>query len=388
MKKVLIIAAEASSDLHTAKLLSNLVKELKKEKKEAVFSGIGGECLKKTGNFILEYDNANFSVLGITEILSKYTYIKKIYSNIKKSAKLGAYDLAILVDFPGANLPLAKYLNKINIPVIYYIPPKVWASRAYRIHKLKKYTVRTIGIFPNEPEFYKKYNADIDYVGNPLVELVHEFKKSRSKNNFFDKKIETKNIAVLLGSRKSEILQLSSVIKESIDDLLAKHKDINFYIPVASTLKLEFVKETLGIDEKQNLYKERVFYLDGKDASYNVLNISNFGIIASGTASLEAALFDVPSVIVYKISKLSYFLLRLFYKGFLGLPNILSNKEIFKELIQNDFTKNNIIKHLEIDFFNFENYKKTKSNIKKLKSILKTESSPSKLAASIIAKYL
>lgn len=370
--KCLLIAAEASSDIHAA----NLIIELNKKTKGKIeFFGIGGDRLINTGIFTPNYYYRNFSVFGFLEIFSKLRSIYGAFRFLKKQN----YDFVILLDYPGFNIRLARHFYKKGVPVYYYISPKVWVWKKNRIYKLAKYCKKIITIFPFEKEFYKNYGIDVDYVGNPLIDEINNFNKEFNedkKNKLIDKlsiKNDEKIIAVLPGSRISEIKYLMPVLK-NVCALIKEKLNARFIIPVAKSLKKEDFK----------LYNE-FFEIRDDINSYELFSISNYGIIASGTATLEAALFSLPFNIIYKVSNFSYFLFKHFirYRGFIGLPNILLGKEEFKEFLQDNLEENNVANEV-LDYF--KNPKKI--NFNDLREKLYLDESPSALCSEVILESL
>lgn len=384
MKRILIIAAEASSDIHA----SNLIKSIRENYVgEIEFTGIGGERMLATKLFAPEFLNHEFAVCGgIGEIWSKLFYIYKAYKDIKKRARLRAYDLAIFLDYPEFNLKLAKYFTKISVPVIYYITPQVWAWRSYRVKKLKKYVQELVCVFDFEKTFFNLRNVEINFFGHPLIDELKNY--TFDKNKILEKyKIlkDEKVITLLPGSRVSEITNLMPEIIASLK-IIKEKVNARFFLPIANTIeKASIEKYLIESEVKVELLLE---------STYEILSISDYAITASGTASLECALFKVPMTILYKVSSLSYFIFKYIirYNKPFGLPNLIANRSLttlaFSEFMQSSVNAKNIAQNVIKDILNnlnTDNYQKVFEQIEKAILINK---SPSKDLASLISKYL
>jgi len=323
-KTVLIIAGEASGDMHGA----NLVREMLNRDPALKFYGIGGKKMLQEGVQLLA-DASTMAVVSLTEVVFKLKDILKIMRTIKKSLDERRPDLVVLIDYPDFNLPVAKAARRHNIKVLYYISPQVWAWRQSRIEQIKKTVTRMAVILPFEVETYRRHGFAADYVGHPLLDMIkttYSKKESRKKFDLHEDKI---TIGILPGSRMSEIkkllpelLQAATIMKDSIPEL-------QFVVPLADTLE---EKNLTGIIAG---FPIDVNVISGQ--TYDVVSCADLALVASGTATLETALLKVPMIIVYKISPLSYFIGKLFVRvKNIGLVNIIAEKTIVPELIQND----------------------------------------------------
>lgn len=382
MKNVLIVAAEASSDMHAKNLINEV---LKKTTREFTLSGIGGKELLSTGVFKQTYDNRDFSVSGFVEVFSRFFSIHKAFKNLKKEIKNKVYDFAILIDYPGFNLPLAKCLYENNIPVIYYIPPQVWAWKKNRVYKLKKYCNEIVTILPFEKKFYGLMGVETSYVGHPVVDSVDKYLKDSDKDKLKEKFNIKKElvISVLPGSRHSEIKYTMSILEKTCNILKEKYKDkIKFILPIAKSLNISDVLKHIKNKDLFNIY-------EGK--SYDAYFVSDYGLITSGTSTLEASLFEVPMTLVYKVSKISYFLFKyvLSYKNYIGMVNIILGKERVKEFFSFSPKPVDIAEDLIKNIENKDTYENFKKDLKTVKEkILKNSKSPSNLCARIVLRYL
>lgn len=323
-KTVMIIAGEASGDMHGA----NLVREMLKANSGLTFYGIGGNKLRKEGVELLA-DASDMAVVGLTEVISKLRNILKIMGMMKRSMDERRPDLIILIDYPDFNLPLARAAKKRGIKVFYYISPQVWAWRKNRIRQIKKTVDKMAVILPFEVETYRNEGFEVNYVGHPLLDMVksdYSKQESRKKLGLAEDKI---TIGILPGSRHSEISKLLPEMLRAAQNLKKEMPDAEFILPLADTLEEASVNEFIsGFDVKVKVFSGH---------TYDVITCSDLVWVASGTATLETALLEVPMIIIYKISFLSYFIGRLIVDiKNIGLVNIIAGKTIVPELIQNE----------------------------------------------------
>ena len=323
-KKVMIVTGEASGDLHGA----HLMEAVHRINPGNQFSGMGGEALKKAGMNLL-YPNQSLSVVGITEVLLKLKAIRKTLHGLKQFLEREQPDLLILIDFPDFNLRLAKFAHRRGIPVLYYISPQVWAWRPGRVKLIARWVKKMVVFFPFEVPIYKAAGVDVECVGHPLLDVV---KPSRSKEETA-KQLgldPAKPIVGLLpGSRSQELERLLPVLLDTARLLHQENPDLQFVIPLAPGLTKESVARWM------NNAWVRVTLAEGQ--TYDVMNLSDLLIMASGTATLEAALLGKPMVIIYKVSPLSYWVGRALVRvKHIGLVNLVAGKGIAPELIQKD----------------------------------------------------
>ena len=373
MKRVLFSAGEASADIHAA----NLIKAIDGMSKEKIeFTGLGGDAMIDTGLFTPEFYNRDFAVSGLFELAGHVTKIYSALRYLKRMASLGSYDAAVLLDYPDFNMPLARYLKKKNIPVIYYISPQVWAWRSGRALKLSKYTSDILTIFPFEKDFYAKLGIEVKYVGHPLLD---EIKVHKSKVDI-KKKSDEKIIAVLPGSRIAELDYILPIMEKTCSIIKKELKGkVRFLIPVAPTLKKQDIETRLG-KEGKNLFEITDY------RSYEIYPFSDHVLLASGTATVETALFEVPMTIVYKVSALSAFLFKHFvrYDRPIGMVNLLLGKKVFTEFFQNEAVPEKIAKDVIRNLNDPKRYAELKNELGKIKAMLSTGESPSKVAAKAV----
>lgn len=315
--KYYLIAGERSGDLHAA----NLMHSLKKLDPQAEFRGMGGDYMVAEGlSSTVHYDK--LAVMGFVEVVWGVRKILKTYSLIKKAVLAFKPDALILVDYGGFNMRMAKFATKKGIPVHYYIPPKVWAWNQKRAYTLKKNVDHLYSILPFEKEFFRKFDWDIHYVGNPLLDEIAKYRP----HEFFHQKNEINYnpiIALLPGSRKQEVDNMLDVMIK----IVPQYQHTQFIIAGVRNLDP-------AIYSKANLAGIKVVF----DQTYDLLHHANAAVVASGTATLETALFRVPQVVVYRTSSISYHIAKhLIRVPFISLVNLIANREVVKELIQDDY---------------------------------------------------
>jgi lipid-A-disaccharide synthase len=328
-KNILIIAGEASGDLHGSALIS----ELKKLDPSVMVYGIGGEKMKNAGMNIL-YPIDRLAFLGFAEVLKHLPFIKKVQREILRLVEEKNIKNAVLIDYPGFNLSIAKKLKKSGLNIYYYISPQIWAWGAGRIKKIKSLINKMIVVFPFEEELYKKNNVNVEYVGHPLVERIIEYNLlSRSEfYNKFDLDISKDILLILPGSRKNEI---THIFPPAIGAASKLAGEFNLQIIVACSDNID--TDVFSIPGAAVKYKII------KGFNYDLMNLARIGIIKSGTSTLEAGLFSLPMVIVYKTSMLTYLIGKNLIKlDSIGMANIIAGEKVVPELIQNSANEQNI----------------------------------------------
>lgn len=329
-KKILIIAGEASGDLHG----SNLVREVGKLDPSVQFYGVGSKRMREAGVRILA-EASEISVVGLTEVLLHIRKILGVMRRLKNFLREERPDFLILIDFPDFNIRIGKAAKKLGIPILYYISPQVWAWRKGRVKQIAELVKAIVVVFPFEVGLYQSAGVDVRYAGHPLVDVVHSGYSPAEARRALGLDPDRRTIALLPGSRTKEIAHLLPDILGAAKLLLEQFPDLQFVLPVAPTLDRDFIEA----------YSERnevpVRIVDGR--VYDALRASNAAIVASGTATLETGLMTVPMVIVYRVSRLSYLIGRLLVDAEdVGLVNIVAGKRIVPEFIQDDVTPQNI----------------------------------------------
>ena len=324
LKKILLVAGEVSGDLHG----SHLVDAIHRIDPEVCFFGVGGEGLDRSGMKLL-YSAHSLSVVGVTEVFIKLRSILKALRGLKKSLEQERPDLVILIDFPDFNFRLAKIAHRRGIPILYYISPQVWAWRPRRIRLIARWVKKMVVLFPFEVPLYEAAGVDVECVGHPLIDIV---KPTFSKEVAFQKfglDPKRRTVGLLPGSRIHEIERLLPPLLASAHLLQKEIPDLQFILPLAPGLP-----ETILSSYIENI---SVPVKVVKGFNYDVMNLSDLLITASGTATLEGAILGKPMIIIYRVSFLSYWIGRaLIQVDHIGLVNLVAGKEIAPELIQQD----------------------------------------------------
>jgi len=334
-KNIMIIAGEVSGDLHGA----SLIRELKKLDSSLNFFGIGGDKMKAEGMELLYHIN-RMAFLGFVEVVKHLPFIKKVQRSLIEEVKKRKIKHIVLIDYPGFNLNIAKQLKKLELEhelkleLIYYITPQVWAWGKGRVKKIKEFFKKVLVVFPFEEVFFKKKDVDAVFVGHPLIQEIdgYNFLSRHQLNEKLNLIREKEILLILPGSRKHEV---EDIFPEAIKAAGKLAAEFNLQIVVACSN---------SIDEKvfKNLTNEKNF-LVAKDFTYDLLKHAKFGIVKSGTSTLEAGLLQLPMVIVYKTSPVTYFIGKSLVKiTNIGMANIILEEQVVPELIQHDVNSNKI----------------------------------------------
>lgn len=323
-KHILIVAGEASGDLHAA----NLVKAIKEISGSIRFSGLGGEKLKAQG-VNLYFDITALAVVGFFEVLKNLQKFRAIFKQVLAEADKDKPDLAILVDYPGFNIRLAEELKIRNIPIIYYISPQVWAWGAKRVETIKRLVSRIIVVFKFEEELYRKNNVPVSFVGHPLLDIVRP--DTSKEELFFRFGLDPKKITIALlpGSREIEVTTLLPIMLKSAELILEGLPQAQFLLLRSPCVKEEIFKKILS--------GRKLPVCLISDMAYSAIASSDFALVASGTATLETAILGVPMAIVYKVSFLTWAYIRMLIKiPYIGLVNVVKQEKFIAEFIQYD----------------------------------------------------
>lgn len=315
--KYYLVAGEASGDLHGA----NLMRALKAADPEAAFRYFGGDKMQQEGGVLVKH-YADMAFMGFTEVILNLNTILKNMKSCKQDILENQPDALILIDFPGFNLKIAQFAKSKGIKVCYYISPKVWAWNQKRVLKIKKVVDKMFCILPFEVAFYKGWEMEIDYVGNPLLDEIALFKPDPlflKNQQLTGRKI----IALLPGSRKQEIERLLPVMLST----MTQFPDYDYVIAGAPSFEPSYYEAISGGRPVKLVFGQ----------TYDLLHHAHAAIVASGTATLETALFHVPQVVVYKGGAISIAIARMLVKiRFISLVNLIMDKKVVTELIQED----------------------------------------------------
>ena len=329
--KYYIVVGEASGDLHG----SNLMKEIYRKDPNADIRFWGGDLMKEVGGeLVLHYKERAF--MGFIEVIFNLKKILQFISSCKKDILQSKPDALILIDNSGFNLRIAKWAKQQGFKTHYYISPQVWASRAGRVEAIKRDVDALYSILPFEKGFYKKYDYDVHFVGHPLIDGIADREQIdaeifKAKFNLSDKKI----ISLLPGSRKQEIQRKLPVMLAMANEF----SDYHFVVAGAPGLPKEYYNEFIDSHDNVTLIHNK---------TYDLLSISYAALVTSGTATLETALFKVPQVVCYQANNISYQIAkRIITIKYISLVNLIMNKHVVTELIQDDFNKENLKSELE-----------------------------------------
>ena len=328
--KIMLSAGEASGDLHGA----NLAEALKAVDPQVELIGMGGEQMRKAGVRIV-YDIKNLGVIGIGEIIKKIPFFYKLRTFLVNTMKEEKPDALVCIDYPGFNMKLIEKAKEAGIPVIYYILPTIWAWHKSRGNVIAEYTDLAVSLFPFEAEMYKKMGTNVVYGGHPLLDTVKPSMSKDEAYSFFGLQQGKKTVLFMPGSRVQEVQSLYGKMLAAGKLLQDKVEGLQFMVPKASTIDRHMLEEAA---REANLEVHI-----GEERVYDMMNIADAAICASGTATLETALMGVPTLLVYRVNALTYWLSKiLVHLDSIGLPNIISGHRIMPEVWQDEVTPENI----------------------------------------------
>ncbi len=328
-KRVLLVAGEASGDLHG----SHLVRALRERDSALEISAVGGEALKREGAKII-FDVARIAGMGFTELAGNLTSLWRAYSQVKKNLREQRPSLLILIDFPDFNLRVARVAKRLGVPVLYYISPQVWAWRRHRVAEIARLADRMAVVFPFEAALYEKAGVKVEFVGHPLLDVARATRPREETLARLGLDPSKQTIALFPGSRRREVAYHLPVMIEAAE-ILSREMALQFILVRASTVGRDSLERSLsGASVGVSLS-------DGD--AYNVLHACDLAWTASGTATLETALMLRPMVIVYRLSRMTYALARRLVRvDSIGMANIIAGERVVPELIQNEVTAERI----------------------------------------------
>ena len=377
-KNVLIIAGEVSGDLHGA----SLIRELKKLDSSLKIFGIGGDKMQAEGMELI-YHIDKMAFLGFVEVIKHLPFIKKVQRDIIDEVKKRKVREVVLIDYPGFNLNLAKKLKalepELKLKLIYYITPQVWAWGKGRVNKIKELFNKVLVVFPFEEKFFKSKNVNAEFVGHPLIQEINSYKflTKDQLNKKFDLDSAKEILLILPGSRKQEV---ESIFPEAIKAANKLSDEFNMQIVVACSSSID-EKVFYGLTDQKN-------FKVVKDYTYDLLKYSKFGIVKSGTSTLEAGLMELPMVIIYKTSMLTYKIGKSLVKiKNIGMANIVLDEQVVPELIQNEANAENIYDTAKNILSNNALLNQTKLKLRRIKEVLGDKNAPQN-AAKIIYTLL
>ncbi|CAB1080759.1 Lipid-A-disaccharide synthase (EC [Olavius algarvensis Delta 1 endosymbiont] len=353
---VAIIAGEASGDQYGAKL----VRALLRKRPELFFCGIGGPALRQAGVRIV-LDAQELTVVGITEVLSKVPGILRGMGVIKKLLKSLKPDLLILIDFPDFNLHIAARAKKLGIPVLYYISPQIWAWRRGRGRRIRKLVDHMAVILPFEEQFYQEFDVPVTFVGHPLLDDALLSAEQTLKNGVQNPAV----VGLVPGSREGEVNRLLPTMLDAGNILKQKRKHVTFMISRAASVKRELIR---NIIKRYEGWEQVEVVSDGVESVFKRCDAI---VAASGTVTLQAAIYGTPAVIIYKVSPVSARLAKLLVRvPHVGLVNLVAGRELAPELLQEKATGDNIARAIQGMLENEEKLNRLRRRLIALRDVL------------------
>ncbi len=329
--KIIFSAGESSGDQHAA----NMFKELQKLMPGIEGVGMGGAKMRQAG-INIRFDSSGIAVIGLVEVLKHYAEIRAALKLMKKLLLSEKPDLLVCVDYKEFNLKLAYFAKQQGIKVLFYVSPQVWAWRPGRVITYGKAIDMMAVIFPFETAYYEAENVPVTYVGHPSVDKVHPLRSKMEDLSEFSLQAEYPVVGILPGSRVNEIKRMLPIMLASAEELMKIHKNIQFVLPQADSITDELLQSYLQASTASITVI--------KNQPYDAIQCCDAIMTTSGTASLEIALLQIPMVIAYRLSAITYFFAKyLVNTKFIGLPNIIAGKGIVKELIQHDVTVKKLV---------------------------------------------
>jgi lipid-A-disaccharide synthase len=372
--KYYIIAGEASGDLHG----SRLIQAIKKNDEDADVRAWGGDKMEAAGAKLIKHYR-DLAFMGFAEVISNLPTIMANMRFCKSDITSFNPDVVIFIDYPGFNLPIAKFAKAKGYKTAYYISPQIWAWKEKRIHTIKRVVDKMMVILPFEKNFYEKWNFAVDYVGHPLIEIIDQYQleinKEEIQNTLGINKAK-KVVALLPGSRKQEITKKLPVMLEASKDF----PDVQFIVGQAPGITDEFIQSFTNKYQNVTVLKNK---------TYDLLSIADAALVTSGTATLETALFRVPEIVCYKGSPISYAIAKKLIKvKYISLVNLIMDKQIVNELIQEELTTKNIKSELTELLFNEQRKTRFQQDTNDLYDLLSAGGKASQKAADLINQML
>ncbi len=367
----MIITGEVSGDL----IGGSLIKEMKLQNPDLIVTGIGGNQMKSAGMDLI-YHTDQMAFLGFVEVIKHLPFIRKVQKELIEVIKREKISSVVLIDYPGFNLSIAKKLKPLGVKIIYYVSPQIWAWARGRVKKVKRLVDKMLVVFPFEVGFYKKENVNVEYVGHPLVERISQY-KFLSRNDFYSKfnlQKEKEILLIMPGSRKQEVKEIfPEVVKAA--NLLSNEFDLQVVVARSKNIDKKYFRQSSGSEKFTTI----------ENHNYELMKYSRFGIIKSGTSTLEAGYFALPMIVVYKTSPLTYLIGKQLVKlDRIGIVNILLDEMVVPELIQNEASSENIFNTVSKVLSDNHAYEKMKLKLGKVKEKLGSDGASKKAANSIL----
>ncbi|MEN9686030.1 MAG: hypothetical protein RLZZ28_1816 [Bacteroidota bacterium] len=368
--KYYIISGEASGDLHG----SNLIRQLKALDKAAQVRCWGGDLMETAGGILVKHYR-ELAFMGFAEVIKNLPAILRNIRFCKEDIAAYQPDVLVLIDYPGFNLRIAEWARQKGYKIVYYISPQVWAWKASRVKKMKQCIDKMLCILPFEKDYYRdQWNWEVAYVGHPLVEVIEE-KRTAFSDGDAGANENSRLISLLPGSRKQEISKKLPIMLE----VAKSFPDYQFVVAKAPGLTDDFYRPFLAAYQNVSAVQNQ---------TYDLLLKAKAALVTSGTATLETALFGVPEIVCYKGSPISYQIAKRLIKiKFISLVNLIMNREVVKELIQDELTTANLTKELSLLLNDAARKTALKKDYADLKSILSAGGHASKKAAKIVVDF-
>lgn len=373
MPRLLISCGEASGDLYGAEL----VRHLREQVPGLDAFGLGGDRLQAEGASLLAHVR-DLAVVGLLEVVSHLRHLRAVFRRVLEEAERHRPDAAVLVDYPDFNLRLARALHRRGIPVIYYVSPQLWAWRRGRIHDIRASVARMLVIFPFEEALYRDAGVPVSFVGHPLVSLVHPPADPVTLRRELGLDPERPVVALLPGSRAKEVAHNLPPIAASVDALAAARPELQFVAAVAASLDPTLIRRGLG-DRPVTIVHDR---------THAALSAATAAIVASGTATVEAALLGAPMVVVYRLSPWTYRLGRRFVRvPYYAMVNLIGGRRVVPELIQGEFTADRVLGEIVPLLDDTETRRQMQRDLHEVREKLGAPGASAR-AAAVVAPYL
>jgi lipid-A-disaccharide synthase len=374
-KKILMVAGEASGDLHG----SSLINELKKIDPGLQFFGIGGNRMKKEGMELI-YHVDKLAFMGFFEVLKNLPFIRRVMRTMVSQVENRRPDMAVLIDYPGFNLRFAAKLKKLGIPVAYYISPQVWAWGGNRVKKMQHLIDKMLVVFPFEKPIYDKFNIDCDFVGHPFLDVTKPILSEEDFRRKFDIRKNDVTLGLLPGSRWQEVEKILPIMLESAKLLGGRIRNLKLLLGLAPTIEKEKIKVLLKAAEP----KVRIV----ENLTYDLMKHSDFLLVASGSATLECAVLGTPFLVIYRTGTWTYLLAKsLINIPNIALANVVAGKRVVSEFIQNKAVPQRISDEAYEILTDKKSYQNIREELAKVKGKL-GKPGASKRAAEIVARML
>ncbi len=377
MPKIAIVAGEASGDL----LGGHLIAALNKARSDLSFFGIAGPQMMRQGAKTL-YEMEKLSVRGYFEVIKHLYGLLKLRKQLLQQILDEKPDVFIGIDAPDFNFWLERQLKKRGIPTIHYVSPSIWAWRGGRIRKIKRSVTHMLALFPFEPALYEAVNMPVTYVGHPLADELPLKPKVAEARKMLKLEDEALIVAMLPGSRQSEVQQHAAFFVETAELMSHYHKQIKFLVPLITRATRNLFEEAIDKNGNQKLNMQLLF-----GHAHDAMEAADFVIVASGTATLEAALLKRPMIITYRMPKISWWLLKpMHYLPYVGLPNVLAKRFVVPELLQKEATAEAVTEKMNAMLEDKQGLSEIKKEFTEIHRALKQNSA--KKAAEVVLSYL